>query len=413
MSFLAFISVFLTLYALLHFYAFLKVQRAFLLTRGTGVVVVCFMLVMVFSPVIARLSERLTMDALSRALAIAAFVWMGLLFLFVSAALLIDLYRLLCTVGAHLFNGKPERWIPSARVVFFAAFAASLLGMTYGYLEAGTIRKVHITIRTPKIPKALGRLRIVQISDIHLGPIVGERRLENILAKVREANPDMLISTGDLVDGQMKNGAGLAEMFRRIPAAYGKFAVTGNHEFYAGLGRSLSFTKAAGFKVLRGTGVDVRDMIFVAGVDDEAGHRYGLFSGDGEEELLSQAPVGRFTLLLKHRPHVARTDDRRFDLQLSGHTHGGQIFPFTLIIKMIYPLDAGLLQLRDGAYLYVSRGSGTWGPPLRVFAPPEITVIDLVHGNPRQEQSRTRKRHNAQTRNLNPAVAKTPLEPLQ
>jgi len=379
LRFLVFISVFLTLYGLLHFYAFLKIQGAFALTRATGAVVAVFMLLMVFSPIIVRLIERLTTDALSRALAVGAFVWMGLLFLFVSAALLTDVYRLICTIGAHLFHGSPANWIPSARVVFFTAFAASLLTATYGYVEALSIRSEHIIIRTPKIPKAPGRLRIVQISDIHLGWIVGERRLENILAKVREAKPDMLVSTGDLVDGQMENGSGLAEMFRLIHAPYGKFAVTGNHEFYAGLDRSLSFTKAAGFTVLRGAGVDVGGLIFVAGVDDEAGHRHGLFSGDGEENLLSRIPADRFALLMKHRPYAAHTGDRLFDLQLSGHTHGGQIFPFTLIIKMIYPVYAGLLQIEDGSYLYVSRGSGTWGPPIRFFAPPEITVIDLIY----------------------------------
>jgi uncharacterized protein len=380
LRFLVFISVFLTLYGGLHFYAFLKVQRAFALTRGTGAALACFLLAMVFSPVIVRLTERITMDALSKAIGFVAFVWMGFLFLFVSAALLMDLYRLICMVGAHLFHERLGRWIPTPRAVFFAAAAASVMGTTYGYWEAVTIRKEHVTIRTPKIPKEPGRLRIVQVSDIHLGQIVGKSRLENILARVEEAKPDILISTGDLVDGQMDNCSGLAEMFRRIRTPYGKFAIMGNHEFYAGLDRSLKFTKAAGFKVLRGTGVDVGGMLFVAGVDDESGHRYGLFAGKREEELLSHVPTDQFTLLLKHRPHVDRAGDRHFDIQLSGHTHGGQIFPFTLIIKMLYPVHAGLLKLKDGAYLYVNRGTGTWGPPIRFLAPPEITVIDLVHG---------------------------------
>lgn len=379
MRFLVFISVLLTLYGLLHFYAFLKMQRGLALTRGAGVVLVCFMLLMVFSPVIVRFSERFAMDALSRSLAVAAFVWMGFLFLFVSAALLMDIYRLILTVGEHLFHARVERWVPSASSVFFAALAASMVGTAYGYLEALSIRTEHVTIRTPKIPKESGILRIVQVSDMHLGQIVGKSRLQNVLNRVQEAKPDIFVSTGDLVDGQMDNCSGLAEMFRRIRPQYGKFAVMGNHEFYAGLDRSLKFTKAAGFNVLRGIGVDVGGMIFVAGVDDQAGHRYGLFKGNGEEELLAPVPVDRFALLLKHRPHVDRKGDKRFDLQLSGHTHGGQIFPFSLIIKLLYPVDGGLLRLKNEAYLYVNRGAGTWGPPIRFLAPPEITIIDLVH----------------------------------
>ena len=380
MRFLSFITVFLTLYGLLHFYAFLKVQRAFALARGTGAILACFLLLMVFSPVIVRFSEWLAMDALSRAMAVAGFVWMGFLFLFVSAALLMDVYHLIGTVGTHLFHNRWDRWIPSGRLAFFAALAAALFGTAYGYVEALTIQQEHVTIQTPKIPTSLGKLRIVQISDIHLGRIVGKRRVENILAKVGEAEPDMLISTGDLVDGQMDGASNLARMFRRISAPYGKFAIMGNHEFYAGLGRSLRFTKAAGFDVLRGTVVDVGGIIFVAGVDDEAGHRYGLFEGETEDALLAQIPVDRFALLLKHRPHLDHKGERHFDLQLSGHTHGGQIFPFSLIIKMLYPNDAGLLALKNGAYLYVNRGAGTWGPPIRFLAPPEIAIIDLIHG---------------------------------
>jgi len=380
LRFLAFISVFLTLYGLLHFYAFLKVQRAFALTRGTDTALACLMLFMLFCPVIVRVTERYGVGSLTKVLAVAGFVWMGHLFLFVSAALLMDLYGLICTAGTHLFHVRPDRWVPSTRFVFFAALAASVLGTAYGYLEAATIRKEHVTIRTPKIPKALGRLRIVQISDIHLGRIVGEKRLENILAKVREAKPDILVSTGDLVDGQMDGASSLPKMFRLIRAPYGRFAVLGNHEFYVGIERSLAFTEAAGFTVLRGNGVDMGGVIFVAGVDDEAGHRYGILRRNREEELLSHVPVDRFTLLLKHRPYPAQTGDRRFDLQLSGHTHGGQIFPFSLIIKMLYPVDAGVLKLKNGSYLYVSRGAGTWGPPIRFLAPPEITIIDLVYG---------------------------------
>jgi uncharacterized protein len=379
LRFLAFITVFLSLYGLLHGYAFLKVQRAFQPTRGTAAVLVCFLLVMIFSPLIARLTEKLAMDAPSRALAMAAFVWMGFLFMFVSAALLLDLLRLICIMGAHLFRTELPTWIASARVVFFAALTAALLGSMVGYLEAMTVRTVHVTIRTPKIPKAIKRLRIVQVSDIHLGWIVGEERLRKILSKVQEAAPDVLVSTGDLVDGQMNNASGLAEMFQGIHAPFGKFAVMGNHEFYAGLDRSLRFTEASGFEILRGAAKDVGGVITIAGVDDEAGRRDGLLAGEDEAALLSHIPADRFVLLLKHRPDTRPTGDRVFDLQLSGHTHGGQIFPFGLIVKMIYPEAQGLARLGPGAYLYVSRGAGTWGPPIRFLAPPEITVIDLVY----------------------------------
>jgi len=379
MRFLVFISIFLSLYGLLHLYAFLKVRTAFGMGKWTSMALVFFMLAMLLSVVAARIMEKHGMAALTHGVAFVAYVWMGLLFLFVSAAILLDLWGLFCNVGRHLFHGL-DKWFPTPKALFFTALAVSVLGSMYGYLEAMTIRNEHITIRTHKLPKGKERFRIVQISDVHLGRLVGEKRLNAILKKVAAAEPDILVSTGDLLDGPMDNTPGILELFRRLPTPDGKFAVMGNHEFYVGVDRSVRVTEAAGFRVLRGNGVHVNDVIFVAGVDDAAAERYGLLEGASEARLLARVPKDRFALLLKHRPYVTPTGDRYFDLQLSGHTHGGQIFPFSLIIKMLYPKDAGLLKLKNGAHLYVSRGAGTWGPPIRFFAPPEITVIDLMHG---------------------------------
>ncbi|MBL7212260.1 MAG: metallophosphoesterase [Desulfobacteraceae bacterium] len=380
MRLLVFLSVFLTLYGLLHFYAFLKVTRAFALSRGVSVFLVCVMLFMVFCPVIVRVLERVGMETLPRFLAYTGYTWMGFLLVFVCCYFLIDFFRLLGFVGTHFLKMNLENWILSQRTVFFIALTVSSLVTMYGHLEALTIRTERITIRTPKIPKELGRLRIVQISDVHLGLIVRGCRLEKILREVRAARPDILVSTGDLLDGQINDVSNTINSFRLINAPYGKFAVTGNHEFYAGLERSLNFMKEVGFTVLRGETRDVRGVVLVAGVDDQTANRFGLSKGVTEAELLSNLPGDRFVLLLKHRPLVDQGSDGLFDLQLSGHTHGGQIFPFSLIIKMLYPVDAGLLALNNGALLYVSPGSGTWGPPMRFLAPPEVTVIDLIHG---------------------------------
>lgn len=168
---------------------------------------------------------------------------------------------------------------------------------------------------------------------------------------------------------------------KAINPRYGKFAITGNHEFYAGIENARCFTENAGFTFLRGESVTVAGMINIAGVDDPAGRYYGL-KDISEKGVLSKLPRDKFTLLLKHRPTVDKDAVGLFDLQLSGHAHKGQIFPFSLITRIYYrhTADAGHLKLMDNFYLYVSRGSGTWGPPIRFLAPPEVTVIELVHG---------------------------------
>ena len=140
----------------------------------------------------------------------------------------------------------------------------------------------------------------------------------------------------------------------------------------------MDFTEKAGFTILRGEGLTIAGLFNIAGVDDPAGKNYGLFREVEEKELLSGLPTGKFTLFLKHRPFLDRNAIGLFDLQLSGHTHKGQIFPLGLITRLFYPADSGYLALQNNSHLYVSRGSGTWGPPIRFLSPPEVTVIEIL-----------------------------------
>jgi hypothetical protein len=190
------------------------------------------------------------------------------------------------------------------------------------------------------------------------------------------------VSTGDLVDGELDSVEGLAEILRGIPAPRGKIAVLGNHEYYAGIDRSIAFTRKSGFTLLRDESVTIDDAVRIAGVDDPAGARYGRAGGTSEAALLGNRPDGRFTLLLKHRPQLDPATGGKFDLQLSGHTHHGQLFPFRLLTRLAYPLLGGTHSVPGGGILHVSRGTGTWGPPMRFLAPPEITVVDIVRSSP-------------------------------
>ncbi len=373
-----FLISFFSIYGGVHLYAFLKARAAFVFDTKTGIYLILFMLSMVFAPFIVRLSEKLGFDFTARLMSYIGYTWMGLLFLFISASIVIDIYCLLIYFCAFIFNADLSSIRPSAKLSFYIPLLLSLSIAFYGYFEAKNLRIEKITIRTPKISEEVGRLKIVQISDIHLGLIVREKRLKNILEKVKTENPDILVSTGDLVDGQINRLEGLAELLRKIDTRYGKFAVTGNHEFYAGLGHAMDFTEKAGFTILRGDGLTVAGLINIVGVDDPAGKAYGLFKEVPENKLLSEFPREKFTLLLKHRPKVDKNSLGLFDLQLSGHSHKGQIFPFSIITRMYYPVAAGGLELANDSYLYVSRGSGTWGPPIRFLSPPEVTVIELV-----------------------------------
>ena len=375
-----FLLTFFSLYSLLHLYIFLRIKSVFTLGTVLIIVLICFMAIMVSAPVLVRMAENRGLEVLARVFSYIGFTWLGLIFLFFITSLGVDLYRLLVSLVGLILRTNLSHLSPSPLLAFFISIIIIAGVAVYGSFEAWSIRSEEVVIKSPKVPKGVGTFTIVQISDVHVGLIVREVRLKRILKEVKKAKPDLLVSTGDLVDGQIDNLKGLAELFKAVQPQYGKFGVTGNHEFYAGLDQALRFTEEAGFRVLRGEAQVVAGFMTIGGVDDPTGKRFGLFRGPEEEALLAKVASGRFTVLLKHEPVIAKDAEGLFDLQLSGHTHKGQIFPFNYIVKIFYPNDAGLIHLPHHAFLYVSRGSGTWGPPFRFLSPPEVTIIQLVHG---------------------------------
>jgi hypothetical protein len=373
-----FLLSFFLIYGLMHGYAFLKARAALHFGSLAGILLGLFMLFMILAPVCIRVLEQRGYEDTAEALSWGAYLWLGFLFLFIVCALIFDVWRILGIAATWLATKDFSALLPGARIAFFVPLALSLAASVYGFFEARDIRTERIVIETEKLPSGMERFRICQISDVHLGLIVRDERLSNMLDIVKRENPDLFVSTGDLVDGQIDRISSLAGPLRDIRPAYGKFAVTGNHEFFAGLDKALAFTRDAGFDVLRAQSRDIGGFLTVAGVDDPAGRGFGLRGGEnGEGELLASLPRERFTLLLKHRPTVEETTRGLFDLQLSGHTHRGQIFPFNFIVYLYFPMGSGLHDVGN-AQVYVSRGSGTWGPPIRFLTPPEVTVIDLV-----------------------------------
>jgi len=376
-----FLFTFFLVYGSLHLYVFLKLRAAFTIGMQTTVFLALFMVLMILSPIIVRYAEKYGFEFFARGFAYIGFTWMGILVLFIAASLVIDFYRFILFVSGLIAKKDFSSFMVPHTYAFLIPLALSIIAAVYGYFEAGAIRTETAIIRTDKISQEIGRVKIVQISDVHLGLIIGEERLRKILHIVKSENPDILVSTGDLVDGQGDDLSLIADLLKEIKPLYGKFAITGNHEFYAGLAHSLHFLEEAGFTVLRGERVSVAGILHVVGVDDPAGKRYNLYNNISEKELLAGLPRNTFTLLLKHRPVLNDGVTGLFDLQLSGHVHKGQIFPLSIITGIVYPVQEGVAYLSDNSYLYVSRGTGTWGPPIRFLAPPEVTVIELVHPN--------------------------------
>jgi hypothetical protein len=372
-----FLLTFFSLYGGIHYYVYRKVGTAFPLTFSAAFSLIMFMLIMVSAPLCVRLLEKEGLGSVAVPLAFVGYLWMGFLFLLFLLLLISDLGQVLIRYSGLLFS-RDFSFCYNDRQAFLVAFFVSLGISCYGYYEATAVRLEKVVIPTTKLPLSLRSFKIVQVSDVHLGLIVKEQRLGKIIKEIELAKPDLLVSTGDLVDGQIDGMTALSTALEKIHTPFGKIAVTGNHEYHAGITNSLNFMKQAGFTVLQENELDVAGFITVVGVDDPAGKRFG-YGKIPEEVILGKVPPGRFVLLLKHRPVVAKQSVGLFDLQLSGHIHKGQIFPFEVLTHLFYPVKTGLSLARDVSNLYVSRGTGTWGPPIRFLAPPEITVIELVN----------------------------------
>jgi len=366
---LIFLSVALLIFGSMHLYVFGKVWMTFPHSLALGLTLTLAGIVLTFSPLLVWFLERQSWQRATVLAAWLSYTWMGYLFLFLCIGLLFDLSHALATL---LNLAWPMNEAMALRIVGLLALA--VLG--YGFIEARQIQIEEVNITTRKL--ASGRVTIAQISDLHLGIMLGDGFLDRVIAKLREIKPDILVATGDIVDGQGDNLAGLARHFQSYTPPLGAYAVTGNHEYYAGLENSLSFLRNAGFTVLRGESAKAGGIVLV-GVDDPTALSSGQQARLDTRKAPASVTANDFIVLLKHQPVVG--SDTPFDLQLSGHVHGGQIFPFVYLTRLTYGVHTGLTELADGRRLYVSRGAGTWGPPIRLFAAPEITLITIASAN--------------------------------
>jgi predicted MPP superfamily phosphohydrolase len=267
------------------------------------------------------------------------------------------------------------------------AVALAVLGWTVAILAWGGYRALGpVPVRDREIyidglGAELDGLRIVQITDTHLGPFLSRRWATRITHQVNALDADVLAHTGDLVDGSLTARRHQVEPLGAATARDARVFITGNHEYYSGAREWTDYMCSLGWTVLRNRHVVVRRrsaVLVVAGIDDRTAARSGL-PGHGADldAALAHAPAGAPVVLLAHQPRQVLDAAGRVDLQLSGHTHGGQLWPFGYLVRLDQPTLAGLSRHGPRTQLYTSRGTGFWGPPFRIFAPPEIAVLTL------------------------------------
>lgn len=263
-----------------------------------------------------------------------------------------------------------------------AIFVLVLVTFIIGALQALNPRVYRVDVPIPGLPKEFIGFRIAQISDLHIGEMIGANYVKKVVDKTNLLSPDIVAMTGDIIDGSPKMTAPIAKGLSRLKAVDGTFYVTGNHEYYWGVHNALQQIHQAGAKILMNENVLIRrgsSSIALAGVPDISTNGAGT-PGQSSDPAKSVAGVAKDTvkILLAHQPVSYKAAVKAgFHLQLSGHTHGGQFFPWSLVVRMFQHYNKGLIKHED-LWIYVNRGTATWGPRIRFGIPPEISLLTLV-----------------------------------
>ncbi|MCB1047743.1 MAG: metallophosphoesterase [Calditrichaeota bacterium] len=367
---LVFFTIFLSLYGAEHLYIYKRLAPLL----GSPLWLLVAFLVLVPLPLLSHLALHQGQLRVSQILGWIAFTWMGLAFLLFSCFLLADVLRLIAFLvtrsGAASIAFNPllvNRW----------ALGLALLAGVGAFLIARGLTVVRVPLQHPKLAGLERPLRVLQISDLHLGLLSSDARIQRVADAARALEPDLILCTGDLVDGPSALLQAQAAILADLHAPLGKFAVTGNHEAYSNPDAGRSTIEAAGFRLLRGEAVQILPGLSVAGIDDPTFIGRGPKAMDLEQGLLASLPATDFRILLKHQPILPESSAGLMELQLSGHTHGGQIFPFGFLTSRAYPVRMGLSSPREDFWLYLSRGTGSWGPPMRLPLSPELTLLEL------------------------------------
>jgi len=384
-GFLLFFSILLILLAAIHGYLWLRLVRAPQLPPPwRGLVAGAVALAGISIPVVLIFFRGPGAPTLARPLVWVAYIWMGTMFLLFVGFLATDVVRLMAWLSRRLTHSVPP---DGERRQFLARWLAGGVAVTGGGLAAWSVRAALGPVSVRRVEVPLHRLKrqhdglvIAQLTDLHIGPTIGRSQLQAIVDTTNALGADIVAITGDLVDGSVEELRDAVAPLAQLRARHGVFFVTGNHEYFSGAPQWVEEVSRLGIRVLRNERVEINhngEVLDLAGVDDASAARFGHGHGEDLGRALSNRVPGRSVVLMAHQPRTARRSAAYgVDLQLSGHTHGGQIWPFGALVALQQIFLAGLHRQGD-TRVYVSRGTGYWGPPMRLGAPSEISQLVL------------------------------------
>jgi predicted MPP superfamily phosphohydrolase len=368
--FAIFLTTVLLIWAAMHSYVFWRLSSLPWISKTVPSWAVTLTgLILWLSYPVARMIESRAPDALALPIEYLAANWMGVLFLLLCGLLTADIL----TLGGWLWPSK------APLVRSFAAGAAlvlSAIALAQGHRDP-VVSDYEVTL--PGLPKERDKTVLVAFSDIHLGTLIRERWLSRMVSRVNALKPDIIVAAGDVVDGNAGRAVGMAKLLGRLEAPLGVWGVTGNHDYYAGIEESVRIFEQAGIKVLRDDHAEVAPGLVIAGVDDLTARAQFGAAAHPADTALAGRPAGG-VVYLSHTPWDAGFAAMNgAGLMISGHTHNGQIWPFSYFVRTRYPLVCGRYEV-DGMTVIVGRGTATWGPRMRLWRRGELLRITLRSG---------------------------------
>lgn len=379
MRFLFFFIIALTLYGLINYYVFIRGWQAIphASTVRTYYLIIFWLVVLSF--ILGRVLENFLPSSTSQVLIWIGSFWLGAMVYFLLIVALLDFLRLL----NHWFPLFPSfitvNYPKAKQVTALVAIGTVTITLLAGYINALSPRVRTLNLNVSKNANGVRSVNLVIVSDIHLGTIVGSSRFSHIVDKINQLNPDLVILPGDIVDEDLgpvirKN---LGETLKNIKSVFGVIAVTGNHEYIGGVEKACKYLAEHNVLVLRDSILKVNDSFFIVGREDRSKKGFTGKQRKPLEELMALVDKSYPVILLDHQPvSLWQGAQNGVDLQISGHTHHGQIWPLTYITDLIYEVSCGYKK-KGNTQIYVSAGAGTWGPPIRIGTSPEIVNIKL------------------------------------
>lgn len=380
MAMLIFFSMVLVVLVLVNFYLYKHTRPIFAIGEWYRPTLKALFFFLVISYPLGRFLERAIPSATSELIAKIGAFWLGAMLYLTLFFLLFDLVKLLYTwTGFPAFLSAKDT-ITFQRKISVGIYAATALILLAGYINALYPRVSQISIKSSKPLNGFSSIKIAAASDIHLGSIISNGRLERFVRMMNEQKPDIILLAGDIFDEDLGPviQKDMGKLLSQLSAPLGVYAITGNHEYIGGVEQAVKYLEEHNIIVIRDTVFTPKGILNIVGRDDKQSKVMG---GNPRQELVNiveNIDKHLFTILLDHQPYNLNEGvENGIDLQISGHTHHGQMFPFNLITSAIFEVSRGYKQI-ENTHIYVSTGFGTWGPPVRVGNRPEIVVFEII-----------------------------------